>query len=359
MIFLKAYTRLNLGDDLFIKKICNEYQKEKFYILADKKYKKVFRNIKNLKVMSYSYNKLAKKKNNLSNWKKANEKILKRISKFCDTYIYIGGSIFIENSETSIERVKDLKKEIGYFKKKYIIGANFGPYRTKKYLKYIYDELIPCLNYISFRDKDSYNLFKDLKNVKYAPDILFSLNNDIKEKKCKELGISLIHHLERKELKENYNNYLNQIVELSKIYIEKGYGIRLLSFCSYEKDPLAIDDYLELMEEKYKNKIKITHYSGNIDEFLSIFSKLDTIIATRFHSIVLGLKCCHKVIPICYSNKSVNLLNDLDINEYVTFQNIEKLSQINESSLNKNQLKKLQINSKEHFEILNLNKKKL
>lgn len=349
MIYLKAYTRINLGDDLFIKKICDKYKDEKFYILADKKYKKVFKDIKNLKIMSYSYNKLNKKKNNPLKWKKENNKILKMVSKKCDTYIYIGGSIFIEKEKNSVNRVKELKEEINYFKNSYIIGANFGPYMTDKYLNYVHDELIPSLTSISFRDKYSYNLFKDLKNVSYAPDVLFSLDINKKELSNKELGISLIYHLEREELKENYNNYLDEIIKLSINYIKNNYKIRLLSFCSYEKDNIAIDDFLKKIPKKYHENILVDYYEGNINNFLLNFSKLDTIIATRFHSIVLGLKYNHKVIPICYSNKAINLLEDLDIKEYVTFKNIKNLSKIDSVKLSENKLNELEKESEKHF----------
>lgn len=354
MIYLKAYTRLNLGDDLFIKKICDNHKKQKFCIIADKKYKKVFKNTKNLKVMSYSYDRLEKRKNNTLKYQKEHNKILKRISNKCDTYVYIGGSIFIEKEKNSIDRVMQLKKEISYFKNSYIIGANFGPYMTKKYLEYVHNELIPSLNYISFRDIDSYNLFKDLKNVIYAPDILFSLPVTKQENKTKELGISLINHLNREELKKNYDEYQKQLINLSIDYIKKGYQIRLLSFCSYEKDPIAINDYLEKIPKEYKKNIIVDYYQGNIEEFLERISNLDTIIATRFHSIVLGLKYCCKVIPICYSNKAINLLNDLNIKEYTTFKSIKKLSIIKPTKITTKQLKVIEEKAQKHFNLLNL-----
>jgi len=354
MIYLKAYTRINLGDDLFIKKICNKYKNEKFCILADKKYKKVFKDVKNLKIMSYSYNKLNRKKNNPVKWRKEHTKILKLVSKKCDTYIYIGGSIFIEKEENSINRVKELKEEISCFKNSYIIGSNFGPYITDEYLNYVHDELIPILNHITFRDKYSYNLFKDLENTSYAPDILFSLDINKKENINKELGISLIYHLERENLKENYNDYLDELINLSINYINKNYKIRLLSFCTYEKDDLAINDFLKKIPEEYKDNIIVDYYEGDINKFLSTFSKLDTIIATRFHSIVLGIKYRHEVIPICYSNKAVNLLKDLDIKEYVTFKNIKDLSKINSINLQEDKLNKLETKSENHFKNLNI-----
>lgn len=306
MIYLKAYTRLNLGDDLLIKKICEQYPNEKFCLLADKRYKKIFRDQKNLKVMSTFYKIINKNKKEYSKYLKIKSKILKYISKKCDTFVYVGGSIFIENGSTSLARVKELKEEIDMFKYSYIIDSNFGPYINKEYLNYIYDELIPTLTHITFRDLYSYNLFKDRENVSYAPDIIFSMDkNLVSINKKKEIGVSLVHHLDRKELKENYDEYLIQVANLTKDYIDKGFKVRVLSFCSYEKDPLAIENFMNKVPTTYKDDIIVDYYDGNIMDFMKIFSELDTVIATRFHSIVLGLKYSCKVIPICYRSHFV------------------------------------------------------
>ena len=355
MIYLRAYARGNLGDDLFIRKVCNQYKNQKFCILADKKYKKVFNDIKNLRIMHYSYKKLRKKRSNHSKWLKLNNKILNKISKKCDTYLYVGGSIFIENSSIGLRAIKELKDEMLLFKKSYIVGANFGPYINKEYLSYVHDELIPSINHISFRDLDSYNLFRDLENTSYAPDIVFSIEDVMfSKKKEKEVGISLIHHLERENLKIHYHDYLNELVNLSIKYIDQGFKVRILSFCAYEKDPVAIDDFMQKIPAKYEKSIIVDYYSGNIDYFLTMISRLDTLIATRFHSIVLGLKSKCKVIPICYSNKSINLLNDLRIKEYVTFDDIDNLSTVKFSKINNDQLRIFEKEAINHFQFLNL-----
>jgi len=351
MIYLKAYTRLNLGDDLLIKEICERYKNDKIYILADKKYKKVFKKYKNLKVMSF-FNKIINKNKgkDYSKYIKIKNKILKYISKKCDTFLYIGGSIFIESSSTSLMRVKELKEEINMFKKSYIIDSNFGPYTSDEYFNYIHSQLIPSLTHITFRDLYSYNLFKDQKNVSYAPDVIFSKDKDfIVSDRKKEIGISLVHHLERKELKNNYDKYLLNISKLAINYINNGFKVRILSFCSYEKDITAIEDFIKKIPLEYREDVVVDYYSGNIDEFLKIISGLDTVIATRFHAIVLGLKYCCNVIPICYSNKAINMLNDLDIKEYVDFKNIDKLNSIKMTKFNEKRIKEISKLSDNHF----------
>ena len=46
-VFLYAYDKQNLGDDLFIYTICNRYPKTKFYLWSDEQNKEIFKKVKN------------------------------------------------------------------------------------------------------------------------------------------------------------------------------------------------------------------------------------------------------------------------------------------------------------------------
>lgn len=304
-IYVKAYTRGNLGDDLFIHILCSRYKNITFYLKKNKYFTDIFSNIKNLVI-----------KDNLDDIQ-------------FDAIVYIGGSIFIETSLLSIKRVLELKNEI--IKESiptFIIGANFGPYITDKYLNTVKDEIITQIKSITFRDKYSYNLFNNLPNVHYAPDTVFTLETDNFSKKYNnEIGISIIHHLERENLKQNYNTYLEKIADFSKYYISKGYNIRLFSFCEYEKDLEAI----ELLKNKFNSfeleHILVTNYQGDIYSILDKINNLDCFLTTRFHATVLGIKLKVPTIPICYSDKTYNILNDLGYpkDNIYTFDTIKNL----------------------------------
>ena len=304
-IYIKAYTRINLGDDLFIHILCSRYPNVTFYLKAHKNFTDIFKDIKNLIIQDDFTN-----------------------IKF-DANVYIGGSIFIESAPTSCDRVLDLKDEI--IKENtptFIIGANFGPYKTEKYFNTVKNEIIKNVKSITFRDKYSYNLFKDLPNVHYAPDTVFTLDtSNFKKINTNEIGISLIHHLERENLKQNYEKYLNTISNFAKHYINKGFNIRLFSFCEYEKDLIAINLFKSKFNEEELKHIFTTDYQGDINTTLSEINNLNCFITTRFHATILGIKLDVPVIPICYSNKTINVLEDLDFpNENIyTFNNIENL----------------------------------
>lgn len=306
-VYLKAYTRINLGDDLFIHIICNRYPDVIFYLKEHSPFTDIFSDIRNLVIIG-----------NFDNIK-------------FDAIVYIGGSIFIESSQSSVNRVKELKNEI--IKDNiptYIIGANFGPYTSKEYFDTVRNELLTKIKSITFRDKYSYNLFRDLKNVYYAPDVVFTLDtNKLANTKKKEIGISVIYHLERENIKKHYDEYINKLVEISKYYINREYIVKLFSFCKYEKDLVAIQDILKGLSNDEIEKVVICEYEGNVTKTLEELSNLELLIATRFHSMILGFKLNIPTIPICYSNKTRNVLEDFNIENIYTFENLNSMDYIN------------------------------
>src|SRR5690625_1788610 len=170
-----AYTKFNLGDDLFIKVLSERYTKTKFILYAPKGYKRVFEKNDNIKIhasdsffnrtINYILRKL---------FGSSREKILK---KKVDAIVHIGGSIFMEN--INWQRRQLIRKNT--FKKPYfVLGANFGPYQTMGFYE-SYKEIFEDYTDICFRDTYSYKLFENMKNVRVADDIVFSLNPTHKE----------------------------------------------------------------------------------------------------------------------------------------------------------------------------------
>lgn len=342
-VYIKAYTKFNLGNDLFIRALCNRYSDVKFYLVADEKYKEAFKDIKNLEV-KFVNKSLIQKVLKLEN-KKDFDSLCKSTLKKCKSLVYVGGDIFVEPDSHKFEKLDILKDDILKVDNAYIISANFGPYETDSYYEYINQKIIPKLKSICFRDKYSFEKFNDNKNVRYAPDVVFSMDfSKYKVEPKKEIGISIINHLERKNIKEYYEKYQNKIIEIIKYYTKLGYKIKLFSFCEYEKDDEAIREIIEKIDDTtYTNNIEIVKYTGDIDKFLNAFASVEILFATRFYSMILGFKLINKVVPICYSEKLVNTLHDINFEgNYYNFYNVDKLDyvEIKDSKLNMNKIKK-------------------
>lgn len=206
------------------------------------------------------------------------------------------------------------------------MGANFGPYKYKEFEEK-YRSLFKKYDDICFREKYSFNIFKDLENVRVAPDIIFSLKTESHTSKLQRcIGFSIINIENRKELKEYNVSYEKKIIELIEYYINLDFKIKLFSFCENEGDMIAIYNIIENRDSKLKDRIEVINYEGNLNTFIDEFKCCPTIVGTRFHSIILALLFGQDILPIIYSDKTYNVLKDLNINkEYCYIKDILKL----------------------------------
>lgn len=127
-VFLYAYDKQNLGDDLFVYTITKRYPDVRFYMWSDKVNQIIFQSLHNLKVVDRD---------------SAFVRLLKRIrpsfvaryrawlENRCRAVVYIGGSIFMEYENwEQILNWWDYETQNRPF---YIIGANFGPYHSEAF----------------------------------------------------------------------------------------------------------------------------------------------------------------------------------------------------------------------------------
>jgi len=226
-VLLFGYSKMNFGDDLFIYILANKYKNVHFYIqIPDKKYRKPFLDLENICILE-------------------GERDVRnvQIEKF-DAFVYVGGSIFIE-SEYSKHEVKEFNyfiKECNKINKPFFyITCNFGPYQTQEYLNMVKENFWLSKG-VSVRDKESYELFKELPTVTYAPDLAFtySLDEIKSRKRLRNVGISIINLEIREKLKGQTGIYEDYIKRIAIKFAKRGYKVYLFSFCQFEEDEIAM-----------------------------------------------------------------------------------------------------------------------
>ena len=299
-VFLMAYARKNLGDDIFIKMLLEKYPKIDFFMrIKEKEFLEGLVKYKNLKILI---------------GEDTDEELYKMNEDEFDAYVYIGGSIFMEGgkvynlSEKFFDFVNRCKnKNIPFC----YISCNYGPYQTKEYFELSKRNFSICSD-ICFRDKYSYNLFKDIDNVRYAPDFAFNYKIPQNEKIENSIGITVINLDIRHDLKHIAQEYHKFLINNINYYLKKGYKVYLYSFCKHEQDEIIME---KLMKEFLNNpKVEEVRYDGDIDKFLNTYSQMEYMICARFHAIILSCLCKQKMFVMSYSKKIDNVINDLELN---------------------------------------------
>lgn len=304
-----GYWRKNLGDDLFLKILAERYPNNKFYILIDKEFYSVFDEFKNIVPIFNKKSALMRLKGKIGRLLvkigislpgTVENKILK-----CSNYIELGGSIFIMNT-SKMDNSYSLRKMISCSKvNHYIIGSNFGPYKTEGQLQRYQSIMEKCL-WVSFRDEYSLTLFRnDANNLHWFPDVVFCLNvnNYIKSKEY--ILISVINPEGRCDGSE-YEDWLLGVI---KNYINnENEKIVLMCFCEFQGDQEFANKLYNELNNSEKNNIKIVVHK-DIDESMNVICKAKKVIATRFHAMILAWLLEKPVFVISYSNKTTDVIH--------------------------------------------------
>ena len=322
-IFIYAYTELNLGDDLFIKMLCERYSQTNFYILCRSKYAKGIKKINNLTVIHRILKVdglLEKMGINLS----INRAIERFVSHRCDGSVTIGGSLFMENGSWKKQAHQFSLRVVGD-KPSFLIGSNFGPYQEDEF-RAAYMTSFRAMDDVCFRDTYSTSVFPDVPTIRHAPDVVFAfkLNKNVEPKK--KLLISVVDLSHKKNMTVFQEQYLNKLVEIIRFYLKRDYNVCLMSFCEREGDRKAIQQILDKMDTDISNKVEVYNYHGDISGAINQMSESSHIIASRFHAMILGFVLNRAVLPIPYSEKFTNVLNDFDFTgNYINMKDINML----------------------------------
>ena len=194
----------------------------------------------------------------------------------------------------------------------YILGSNIGPYSSPEFIKIVHS-IFSRAEDVCLRDSYSYELVKDLDNVRLATDIVFTL--DVSKYKCDTESnnhvISVIDVF-RKFDGETYKKYNETIAKIiKKLLADDESSVTLMSFCEKEGDENACATIMSLLPEDIKDRVETYRYKGNISEALQVLAGAKTIIGSRFHANILGMVFGKKILPIAYSDKTINILSDM------------------------------------------------
>lgn len=331
-VYLFACIEKNIGDDLFIKVICERYPNIIFVIAEQAKYG----SLKKIPNLHFS-KKLAK-------WIWATSLLPRNpVKKAIATVLRVFYRIGLPRYDVAIDIVGNAFKNINYMgweqsywirarvklaKRFYLLSTNFGPYNDERW-KADFEKIFPQMADVCFRDKYSHALFGHLPNTRLAPDAVISMGKqDTSEKKPyanKVVIISLIDcafTARSKSLHKVANTFESKIVDIANTFLKKGYTVTLLN-SNAEQDRPACDRILNKLNSA---NVDSFDYDGNLEDVFDLYRNSSVVIATRLHTIVLAWLYRIPVVPIVYDIKVENMLNTYNFT--CDRYNIEKLDTI-------------------------------
>ncbi|MCM3650419.1 polysaccharide pyruvyl transferase family protein [Metabacillus litoralis] len=315
-VFVDIYLQFNLGDDLFLDILAKKFPNSEFTInYLGNNYDQFISQYPNVKRRKYTLiNKIGQRlkiSDSITNYD--------RVADDHDALLFIGGSIFREEDYHNTlyqDRMKMVKEFKDRGKSVFILGANFGPFKSTEFLN-DYKEFFKLCDDVCFRDLYSFNLFKNLPQVRYAPDIVFQMDiHDYKNNTDKKrIGFSIIDVRHKKGLSKFHNDYISSTVKSIESFVNKGYECCLMSFCEQEGDLQVINEIKSTLSSDTLNEVIVYEYKGKLKEAISLIASFNLFIAARFHANILALLLGIGVMPIIYSNKTTNMLKDINLTD--------------------------------------------
>ena len=127
--------------------------------------------------------------------------------------------------------------------------------------------------------------------------------------------------------KEKYQNYINAIAEAVNFVSKTGRKVVIFNQSigpnAHEDDRNAIMDLIKLLPNE--NMITWINEDLPCDILKTMYSKCESFLGTRFHSVIFAITSLVPSIAIAYGgNKGTGIMYDFNLNEYVI--PIEKVS---------------------------------
>lgn len=343
-IFVSYYSRQNFGDDLFVKLFSNYFSENRITLLCNPLY--VPHQLgRNVHVSPWSWpiaiiGKLQSKRFLGKYGAHFLQLLYKRFvawsKKDFDACITIGGSLFPDDKPSEkyealpFDVPKDCLRSYSFNSRvntewnEFIIGANLGPVYKKDY----FERMKTCFSgyaHVCLRDYASYYPFRDDPHVQYAPDVGFLHRPSCTATHSDTAIISIMdvsHHTNDPSIVQTYDAF---IASVAAKYAAKGQNVVLLSLCNREGDEAAAQRILKLIPDN--NRIQTYAYHGDISAVFHLYERATVVIATRFHSMIMGFVYNKPVFPIVYNCKMEHYLQDLTFDSsYATLETLKNFS---------------------------------
>jgi polysaccharide pyruvyl transferase WcaK-like protein len=184
--------------------------------------------------------------------------------------------------------------------------------------------------YRSYRDRRSKELLEDLEFTRgdeVYPDLAFSYSNEKMldesrdERPAKVIGVSPICYLSPHGWPDQdpsvFEPYFEALVDFVRATAKRGYSIVL--FSSDGPDEKIVGDIVEVLTQENDPDVvgKVTHpCTRTLPDLLEQLSRVDFVVASRLHGVLLSHRFRLPVLAISYDRKVDTYMEDVGLSKY-------------------------------------------
>lgn len=214
----------------------------------------------------------------------------------------------------------------------YVMPNSFGGFKGYKVEQMVHDTLSKC-EVVASRESISQKMLSDIGvESQLYPDLGFFLEKNEKQVNEVEALREKYHHRQlvgitarpyrfpnSENPNEKYQTYVSNLVSFSKWLFENGFlpvfVDHTLSLTAHESDKSCIDLITNQLPEN--EFVVVSNEKYNSRDLKAIYSKLDFVVGTRFHSVIFSLSEGVPSLAITYGgNKGQGIMKDLNLSEY-------------------------------------------
>jgi polysaccharide pyruvyl transferase WcaK-like protein len=127
-----------------------------------------------------------------------------------------------------------------------------------------------------------------------------------------------------------YDDYVRKIAAFAEWLVEKGHQVVFFP-TQLRADPPVIDDILPLLQGRVNSGIvQVSPALQSVEDLLSQLSKMDFVVANRYHGILLSIALNKPVLGLAYHDKSKALLMHIGASEFALDTKDLDLNQLKE-----------------------------
>jgi len=209
-----------------------------------------------------------------------------------------------------------------------VLNVGAGPLE-RRLSKYFIGVALSASDYVSFRDKKSFNLIRGIGfngKAEVFPDCVYGLDAaefaQEEKQSTSVVGIAPMAYADPNVYPEHdpavYHQLIDSLDSLGSWLVHNSYSLKL--FCSdIGVDPPAIEDLrshlMSSCKSPLEDAIAIPSLKSGADLLVNMAS-MDYVVTCRFHGVVFAHILNKPVIAISHHPKMSTLMNDLGLEEY-------------------------------------------